>query len=127
METATNSLSALDARRIALGMTVDAVARRSGVSPSTVERVLSGRYASASFGTVQQIAAVLGAEIQIVATADIATLRREQARSKAQRLVDGQSNATPADSADEALAPDQVEETMYRLLAGSNRKLWADD
>lgn len=126
-------LAALDARRVALGMTIDVVARLSGVSPSTVERVLSGRYRAASFDAVERIAAALGAQIRIEPLADVAAMRQAQAERKAQQIIAGglpnaaeitESRLSSPLHADlqEAL----VQRTIHQLLAGSNRKLWAE-
>jgi transcriptional regulator with XRE-family HTH domain len=115
-------------------MTIDAVAKRSGVSSSTVERMLSGRHGSVSFKTVQQIAAVLGAEVRIEGIADIAAMRMAQAEYKARRLAAASPSADSAvNFADAAGAPTVeaarealVQQSIHKLLAGSNRKLWAD-
>ena len=133
-----NPLAALDARRVALGMSIDVVARRSAVSSSTVERVLSGRYGAASFDTVQQIAAALGAELRIEEVTDISAMRFLQADRKARQMltaVPGKHAAVnpTANTADAAAASMEhaaqealVQQAIHKLLSGSNRKLWAE-
>lgn len=127
-----NQLAALDARRVALGMTIDVVARLSGVSASTVERVLSGRYRAASFDAVERIAAALGAQIRIEPLADVAAMRLAQAERKARQVAASEAPDTslPADETTSPLHADLQEalmqRTIHQLLAGSNRKLWAE-
>lgn len=132
MNDITNPLATLDARRVALGMTIDVVAHLAGVSSSTVERVLSGRYGAASFDTVQRVAAALGAQVRIEPLADVAAMRLAQAERKAlQMIAAGPAEAEPANvsgspplvNADIHAA--LVQRTIHKLLAGSNRKLWA--
>ncbi len=140
MSAASNQFGMLDVRRVAIGMTVDAVARRAGVSASTVERVLSGRYRAASFETVQKIAAAVGAMLRIEGTTDVGRMRREQADRKAREMVLASTPAgggqaenvataiTPLGEESErrALQEAHVEQIVLKLLTGSNRKLWAD-
>ncbi len=121
MENPVNPLAVLDARRVALGLTVDRLAKRSGVSASTVERVLSGRYGSSSFETVQKIAAALGTELRIETLMPASSMRFEQALLRARQLL-----GEPAPSQSEEERNDKLEQMVHSLLSGSNRKLWAD-
>ncbi len=124
MDSPRRDLAILDARRVALGMTIDALARRAGVSPSTAERVLSGRYASASFKAVERIAAALGAALRVEPMADVSAMRLAQAKFKAeQELGPLPESASETDRLRETAKRDKA---VNRLLAGSNRKLWLD-
>ena len=125
MESPANKLAALDARRVALGMTIDVLARRSGVSPSTVERILSGRYASASFKAIERIAAILGAAVRIEPLADVSAMRLAQARFKADQALGPQTEG-PSSEADQLRDTAKRERAIHKLLAGSNRTLWMD-
>lgn len=121
-------LSSLEARRKSLGMTYDVVAKRSGASRSTVERVLSGKYGAASFETVEAIAAALGASIAIEETVNCDDMLEHQAQSKAAeivRMVQGTS-ALEGQAVDEATYRSMIRQTVHRLLAGSRRTLWAE-
>jgi transcriptional regulator with XRE-family HTH domain len=51
---------ALDQRRRDLGLSYDLLAKRCGVSRPTVQRILSGRQAAASFSNILAIAESLG-------------------------------------------------------------------
>jgi transcriptional regulator with XRE-family HTH domain len=127
MSTRTHSLIKLEARRKELGMTVEFVARRSGVSRSTVERILSGSYGAASFDTVQAIAEVVGAVVVVQDAADPDDMLQRQAELKAAeivRLVQGTS-ALEGQGVDEATYRSLLRQTVHRLLAGSRRALWA--
>jgi transcriptional regulator with XRE-family HTH domain len=119
----------LERRRRDLGMTYGAVAVRSGVSLPTVQRILSGDHPNPTFANVNAIARALdmtlGSEPQ--SPADI--LRERQAAKRARELV-GLVQATSALEG-QALDADSVErmvrQTIHELLAGSPRKLWAEE
>jgi transcriptional regulator with XRE-family HTH domain len=126
MVVAANPLTKLDARRRQLGMTIDVVAKRSGVSRATVERVLSGRYGSASFDTVQQIASALGATVEIANQVDPYVMLEQQAILKAEelmRIVQGTS-ALEGQGVSEATYVFMLKQAVHRLLAGPKRRLW---
>ena len=124
MESPHSHPAILDARRVALGMTIDALARRAGVSASTVERVLSGRHAAASFKAVERIAAALGAAIRIEPVADVTAMRLAQANFKAEQAL-GPLSDGPGE-ADRLRLAAQRDRAVHQFLAGSNRKLWSD-
>ncbi len=109
-----------------LGMSHALLARRSGVSLSTVNRVLDD-YHTATFESVEKIARALGLDVSLRPLLDVDQMCRQQARQKAERLVamvQGTSGLEGQAVDDEAQKL-MVTQTMYELLAGSRRKLWA--
>jgi transcriptional regulator with XRE-family HTH domain len=118
----------LDKRRRALGLSCGQLAKRSGVSLPTVQRILSGRNMHASLANVVAIAEALGLGVEFESRADPQAMRREQADRKAKQLVglvqgtsglEGQAVGRPVIEA-------MVERTAHELLAGPRRKLWSD-
>jgi len=107
-------------------MTHAVVAQRSGVSRSTVERVLSGHYGSASFDTVQAIAEAVGATVSIEDAVNTDDMLESQAKLKAEailNLVQGTS-ALEGQGLTQAAAQSMIRQAVHRLLAGSKRTLW---
>ena len=129
-----NLTSQLDRRRRQLGMSKTAVARRSGVSLPTVNRILSGKENRPSLACLRAIAAVLGVEVRIGAESNVAevvhplTLKELRAQEKARALV-AMVQATMALEG-QAVDPEDVErmvrQTVHELMAGSSRRLWED-
>ena len=122
-------LAALDDRRRELGMSLSVLARRSGVSLPTLQRVLRGRNGG-MLATLEAIARALGTELRpprLKPSPDVASVRREQARQKAKKLVAltlGNA-ALERRFVDEATERRFVRETEQELLNGSNHALWA--
>jgi transcriptional regulator with XRE-family HTH domain len=116
----------LNQRRKDLGMSYQALARRSGVSMPTVVRILMGRNPQASFGNVSAIAQALGMTVSIEPTHSPQDVRERQAQTKARKLV-GIVQGTSGLEA-QAVDPDRLEsmtrQTVHELLAGSPRRLW---
>jgi transcriptional regulator with XRE-family HTH domain len=118
----------LNERRQDLGMSCAALAKATGLSLRTVQRVLSGEEKDPGFRTVSALAEALGASLRLQAEADLNTLRRDQAERKAERivaLVKGTS-ALEGQAVDGETEKALRERTVRDLLAGSNRKLWAE-
>jgi transcriptional regulator with XRE-family HTH domain len=107
-------------------MTVEALAKRSKVSRATVNRILSGDYASASMGKVMAVAEALGMNTSFELVADEMAYLEQQAERKARNLV-GMVQGTMGLEGQGVSQSDfdrMVRETTYKLLAGSKRKLW---
>lgn len=106
-------------------MSQAALAKRSGVSLPTVQRVLSGNHSTASFASVMAISDALGIEIEMKSDREYT---KEVATEKARRLV-GAVQATSGLEG-QAIGPDQLKElidsAVHTLMAGSRRKLWAE-
>ena len=81
-----NILNMLGRRRRALAMPYDELQRRSGVSTSTLKRVLRGEV-TASFATVASVADSLGVDLGATHAQDVTAMRERQARVKARKLV----------------------------------------
>ena len=116
----------LDERRKQLMMTYKALARRSGVSLSTVRRVLAGDYGRSSFGAISRVAQALGLDVVFHSRESAPDVREQQARRKAERLVRMvQGNcALEAQAVDQSEFDDMVERTALELI-DSKRALWA--
>ena len=120
-----NILNMLDQRRRALAMPFDELQRRSGVSISTLKRVLRGDV-MASFATVASVADALGVDIGFTHIQELTAMRERQARDKGRRLValvQGTS-ALEGQAVNESDRQLMEQKTEAQLLAGSGLKLW---
>ena len=110
-----------------LGMSHAAVARLSGVSLPTVQRILGKEDHDATLSKLLAIAEALGLGLYSQPEAKVDVLREQQARQKAERLVGmvQGSSALEGQAVDQDTYERMVEQTIHELLAGPNRKLWA--
>jgi transcriptional regulator with XRE-family HTH domain len=118
----------LNERRQRLGVSCSVLAKRTGVSLRSVQRVLSGEETNPGFSTVASLAHELGVGVRFDDEVDVRTIRRRQAERKAERIlaiVQG-SSALEAQALSRETIRDLREKTVNELLAGSPRKLWAD-
>jgi transcriptional regulator with XRE-family HTH domain len=118
----------LDRRRRELGMSIPALAVRSGVPESTVKRVLNGGLDKAALGTVRAVANALGVTVQFSAPMDSDVYQELQASQKAiriVRMVQGTS-ALEAQAIPDAVVDRMVRRTAAELVTGSARRLWAE-
>lgn len=124
----TITFDTLNQRRIELGMSHVTVARRSGVSLPTVHRILSGVHPNASLANVQAIAQALGLRLRFDAVEPSEDLREKQARKKARELVGivQGTSALEGQAVDQKAIGQMIRRTVHELLAGSERKLWAE-
>jgi lambda repressor-like predicted transcriptional regulator len=116
----------LDTRRRDLGMSCKTLARRAGVGLATVQRALTRGHATA--GTLVKLATALGVSMHVAPLKTPTTMREEQARDKAQRLValvQGTS-ALEAQAVDRKSFEAMLERTVVELLKGPNLRLWED-
>jgi transcriptional regulator with XRE-family HTH domain len=114
-------------RRVALGMTFSAVAKRAGLPPLTVQRILAGVYHDPSFPKVWAIARALGVTWEL-RELPVREFQENEAREKAKRvvrMVQGTSGLEEQAVGNEALTS-MEEQTVHELLAGSRRKLWSE-
>jgi transcriptional regulator with XRE-family HTH domain len=119
----------LESRRERLGMSCSVVAKRSGVSLRSVQRVLSQTDTNPDYDTVAAIAEALGAKLHV----DLVTgrppeyLRRRQARSKARKLVaiTQGTAALEAQGVPATVLGKLQQQTARELLRGSNHRLWS--
>ena len=115
----------LENRRRELGMSVSALARRSGASRATVLRMLGDQGMDFTFGNLVAVAEALGVSLR-GEEIPAAQFKDEVATKQAQRLV----RLTQGNVALEAQAIDQAafDLRVYNAksrIAASNRKLWA--
>ena len=116
-------LKALDQRRRDLGLSYDLLSKRCGVSRPTVQRILSGRQAAASFSNILAISDALGLALRFDSEVAPQTLKREQAEQKARKLValvQGTSGLE-GQAVDRETVASMVEKTTHELLTGSAR------
>ena len=112
-------------------MSKSAVAKRSGVSLPTVERVLSGKEQSPRLANLQAIAETLGVELHVGASITVREtetaqdFRRAQATKKATRLVRMVQGtmSLEAQAVDAETLRGMIDQATSELLAGSPRKL----
>ena len=119
----------LNQRRQELGLSVETLAKRSGVSRPTVQRILSGSNPTASFSNVLAIAHALGLSLRLDARMDIGTMKRDQADRKARKLVSlvQGTSGLEEQAVDKKTLETMVEQTTHELLSGSKRRLWSDE
>ena len=110
-------------------MSYQQLSKRCDVSRPTVERILSGRHAAASFANIMAIAQSLGLDVRFETKVDARKLKREQARQKAKKLVGlvQGTSGLEGQAVGEKAIESMVEQTTHELLAGSKRRLWSDE
>jgi len=119
-------LATLRDRKRDLGMTFEALADRSGVSVSTLKRMLAPTAADASMGDTLAVAQTLGVTLS-ARMPSAEEFREEQALAKARklvRMVQGTS-ALEGQGVDQQHIQRMIERTVRDLLNGPRRKLWA--
>jgi hypothetical protein len=115
----------LESHRRSLGMSCAALAKRSGLSLRTVQRVLSGTEPRASLSAVVRIAAAMEGSIALQFS-DANQTRRRAAEQKAERLVDlvQGTMGLEAQAVDARTLAELRQRTVRDLLRGSSRRLW---
>lgn len=121
-------LNGLEQRRRKLGMSMSALAKRSGVSLPTVQRILAGGHAGASFESVVAISNALGMDLDFKERKTAYEFVREGALEKARRLVaivQGTSGleGQAVDAGEISRLTDQA---LHALMAGPRGKVWTD-
>ncbi|MAO24137.1 MAG: hypothetical protein CMJ35_11600 [Phycisphaerae bacterium] len=119
-------LATLRTRKRELGMTFETLSDRSGVSVSTLKRMLSPTATDASMSDTLAVAQSLGVTLSPRMTST-EEFREEQAYAKARklvRMVQGTS-ALEGQGVDEQHLKRMIERTVRDLLNGPNRTLWA--
>ena len=117
----------LNERRRQLGISLADVARLSGVSLPTVQRILGDKDHGTTLPNLVAIAEAIGLGLGSRSEIKVTELREQQARRKAERLVGmvQGSSALEGQAVDKDTYERMVEQTVHELLAGSNRRLWA--
>lgn len=109
-------------------MSMSALAKRSGVSLPTVQRVLSDGHSTASFKSVIAISNALGIDIEAKETKGAHEFVRDGAMRKARRLVGMVQGTLGLEG--QAVAADKINEltdnALHTLMSGPRRKLWMD-
>ncbi len=124
-----NLFQDLERRRRELRMTYATVATRSGVSLPTVQRILSGDHRNGTFANVMAIAQALDMTITFQSQISADELREQQAAKRARQLVGlvQGTSGLEGQAIDEQTFERMVRQTVHELLAGSHRKLWAEE
>ena len=122
-----NLTAKLEKRRQELGMTFEALSKRSEVPVSTIKAIFKKGIEHATFANVAAIADALGVDIKFADEMDSYELLHQQAVKKARESV-GMVQATSGLES-QAVAQSQIEvmiqQLVHQLMAGSRRKLWA--
>ena len=108
-------------------MSRTALARRSGVSLPSVNRMLNDGIDRTAVSNVRAVAAALGMEMTIVPTCSSLEWQEKEARAKAKKivkLVQGTS-ALENQAVDEPTLHDMTKKTVFELMSGSKRRLWS--
>ena len=117
----------LENRRQELGMTFEALSKRSEVPISTIKTIFKRGVEHATFSKVAAIANALGIGIDFSPEVDSYKLQHQQAEKKARALVGMVQGTSGLES--QAVDQSQVElmvlGLVHQLMAGSKRKLWA--
>lgn len=119
------TIKELQNRRRKFGIPYKTLAERAGVGMLTVQRALSGG-TGFRFDTIVAIAENLGLSIEIRPSKNISTMREEQARKQAKRIVamaQGTAGLECQGVNSEALR-EAENNIMPELLAGSKARLW---
>lgn len=128
MRTSGDILAELDLRRRELRMPVLVLAKRSGVPFRTVQRIIGGRHDKATWASVHALARALGLDLELRSVVDAESLREQQARKKAERLMRMVQGTAALEA--QAVAPQKYEQmlrrTIHEILAGPARKLWVE-
>jgi len=123
----------LEQRREDLGIEYPALSERSGVSVPTLKRLFSGKAENPTLHSLQAVCVVLGVELRINGTVEVLPkqsteeVRESVAREKAEQLVSLVQGTSALESQAVGLdtVHDMVSQTVHKLLAGPNRRLWA--
>ncbi|MHC5006563.1 MAG: helix-turn-helix domain-containing protein [Planctomycetota bacterium] len=120
-------IRSLNRRREQLGMTLGALAERSGFSLPTVQRILAGDQPRVSLPSVLALADALEMRLDLKPRSDAEELLDREARRKAERLVGmvQGSAALEGQGLDEATRERMIQRTVHELRAGSKRRIWA--
>jgi transcriptional regulator with XRE-family HTH domain len=117
----------MERRRKSLGMSRQILAKRSGVSVPTVNRVLGDGWENTSYANLKAIATALGMEFELRNTVNEQIFAEQQAEAKARtiaRMVQGTS-ALEAQAVNPETYMQIISQTMHELMAGSRRRLWS--
>lgn len=123
------NLNDLIERKFALGLTNSVIAKKSGVSKTTVDRIMAGRHDRATFANIAQIAAALNMSIHFVPKESAEAVLERRAKLKAMQIVDSVQANSGLES--QALGSRELQKmrkrTLHELMAGPKRRLWQDD
>jgi transcriptional regulator with XRE-family HTH domain len=119
--------SRLERRRKRLGMSRPILAKRSGVSLPTINRILNGDENHVVLANLKAVAQALGMNFEVTNQGSEQEFAEQQAKAKAEviaRMIQGtsalESQAVDSDTYDQIL-----NQTIHDLMAGSRRKLWS--
>ena len=121
-------LLALDRRRHDLRMSCQVLARRSGLSLRTVQRVLSGEAKSLRVGTLIAMARALEMSLGVTSGCRARLVIKRQARVKARKLtaVAQGSAALEGQAVSEKDLADLQDKIEDNLTGGSAIRLWSE-
>ena len=127
MDRTQDILRKIERRRKSLGMSCQALARRSGLSLRTVQRALSGSPAGVQASSLVAMAHAVGADVDMVHERRLLAVQKEQARAKARRLAAWSQGSAALEG--QAVPPSAVNDATDRLaiklLSGPPIRLWS--
>lgn len=116
----------MERRRKALKISRQLLAKRSGVSLPTVNRIFSGGWENTTFANLSSVAHAMGMDFEIKNSIDEQDFMEQQAQAKAEaiaHMVQGTS-ALESQAVDDDTLKQIVRQTVHVLMAGSRRRLW---
>jgi transcriptional regulator with XRE-family HTH domain len=122
-----NIVSALNARRRALGMSVRLLAERCGLGTCTVQRALAGKR-NERIKTLLTIASALGMMVALRSVVYPETMRQKAAKEKARRIVARAQGSFALEG--QAVLPEKkrtIEVEVRNRLLKSDIRLWSRD
>ena len=117
----------LDKRRQELGMTFEALSKRSEVPDSTLKAIFQKGVEHATFANVAAVADALGVDIEFANEVDSHEMLHQQAVKKARELVGmvQGSSGLESQAVGQVHIEKMVSQLVQELMAGSRQKLWA--
>lgn len=118
----------LSLRRKDLDISYINLAKKSGVSLSTIKRFFTEDYKGVSLEHLLKIASVMGVYFSPSSFKEVSELRKEQARVKAEKLVSQiqATSALEAQGVDKKTLKSMKQDIVYKLLSGPSKDLWND-
>ena len=114
--------------RLALGMTQQQLAERSGLAQSVIAGIEAGKRESMTLPTIQKLAGGLNCQFapQLILTKDVETLREEQSAHVAQKIISITSGSAAIEMQlpSQATIQKQTDDLKQDLLTRHSSSLW---
>ena len=114
--------------RLALGMTQQQLAERSGLAQNVIAEIENGKRENLTLPTIYKLAAGLNCQFipQLMVQKDISAVREEQSEYVARKIISISSGSTAIElqSASRGTVEKQVQELKRELLTKKGSALW---